>query len=73
VARGAGESIREFVGLQTELAIQRLYAGTPRYDEALDFYREYGFVLSALVPNNEGTFPYLIETDCIMFRADAIS
>jgi FkbM family methyltransferase len=69
VARGADEELRQFVGLQSELAIKRIYAGAPNYEEALTFYRRNGFTLSALVPNNFGHFPHLIEIDCIMFRA----
>ena len=68
VAMGAGDKLRDFVGLQSELAIKRIYAGTPNYIEALTFYSDSGFALSAFVPNNVGHFPYLIETDCIMFR-----
>ena len=40
--------------------------------EALSFFSNHGFELSAFVPNNYGHFPSLIETDCIMFRRDAI-
>ena len=69
VAIGAGDRLRDFVGLQSELAIQRLYADSPSYEEALEFYRRSGFELSALVPNNLGHFPRLLEIDCIMFRA----
>jgi FkbM family methyltransferase len=69
VAAGAGSRLREFVGLQSELAIQKLYSDTPDYEEALAFYRAHGFELSALVPNNLGHFPRLLEIDCIMYRA----
>jgi FkbM family methyltransferase len=69
VAAGAGDRLRDFVGLQSELAIHRLYEGAPSYEESLQFYRDRGFELSALVPNNLGHFPRLFEIDCIMFRA----
>jgi len=69
VAAGAGDRLRDFVGLQSELAIRRLYEGAPSYEEALQFYRDRGFELSALVPNNLGHFPRLLEIDCIMYRA----
>jgi FkbM family methyltransferase len=68
VAGGAGERLREFVGLQSELAIERLYTDSATYEEALKFYRSRGFELSALVPNNLGHFPRLLEIDCIMYR-----
>jgi FkbM family methyltransferase len=69
VAVGAGSRLRDFVGLQSELAIQKLYSDAPGYEEALAFYRAHGFELSALVPNNLGHFPRLLEIDCIMYRA----
>jgi FkbM family methyltransferase len=69
VAEGAGTALREFVGLQSELAIKRIYEGAPSYQEALQFYAMHGFELSAFVPNNSGHFPRLIEVDCIMYRA----
>jgi hypothetical protein len=71
VAKGAGDTLREFVGLQSELAIQRIYANAPSYQESLAYYESQGFVLSALVPNNEGHFPDLIEIDCIMYNQPA--
>jgi FkbM family methyltransferase len=70
VANGAGKQLKQFVGLQSELAIKRLYDDSPSFQEALEFYRERGFELSALVPNNFGHFPRLLEIDCIMYRAD---
>lgn len=70
VAAGAGAGLGQFVGLQSELAVQRLYEEVPDFEEALQFYRERGFELSALVPNNLGHFPRLLEVDCIMFRRD---
>jgi FkbM family methyltransferase len=73
VAVGAGDRLRDFVGLQSELAIGRLYMDAPDYAEALEFYRGRGFELSALVPNNLGHFPRLLEIDCIMFRAPPLT
>jgi FkbM family methyltransferase len=68
VVRGAAESLTKFVGLQSELAIKRLYADSPSFEESLAFYSRSGFELSALVPNNLGHFPNLLEIDCIMYR-----
>jgi FkbM family methyltransferase len=55
-----------FVGLQSELAIKRLYENSVDYRDALTAYERLGFVLSAFVPNNRGHFPEMIETDCIL-------
>jgi FkbM family methyltransferase len=70
VAKGAGDFIREFAGLQSELAIRKLYDGSDNFQDALAYYRSNGFELSAFVPNNAGHFPLLVEIDCIMYRPD---
>ncbi|MDK9696795.1 MAG: FkbM family methyltransferase, partial [Siculibacillus sp.] len=57
IVAGAGEEIHRFVGLQSELAVRRLYDDTPDFAEALAYYRSLGFVASAFVPNNAGHFP----------------
>lgn len=59
-----------FVGLQSELAISRLYDDAIDFRSALSRYESMGFTLSALVPNNAGHFPRLLEIDCIMLRTD---
>lgn len=72
VVEGAGDTLRAFVGLQSELAIRTLYAGAADYAETIAAYQARGFEFSALVPNNAGHFPTLIEIDCIMYRRDAL-
>ena len=72
IAREARGILHHFTGIQTELSIKRIYDGAPTFVEAIGFYNECGFELSAFVPNNEGFFPRLIETDCIMVRADLL-
>lgn len=70
VANGAHDRLKAFIGLQSELALTRLYSDAPSYHEALEYYARHGFELSALVPNNLGHFPRLFEIDCIMFRSE---
>jgi FkbM family methyltransferase len=70
VVEGAGDALRSFVGLQSELAIRKLYEGATGFAETIEAYRGRGFELSALVPNNAGTFPILVEIDCVMFRQE---
>lgn len=72
IVRGAGAAVREFLGLQSELAVVKLYAESVDFREALSFYEQCGFTLSAFVPNNSGHFPRLVETDCIMIRSDLV-
>jgi hypothetical protein len=64
------EVLGHFVGLQSELAIKKLYADSVDFRDALSLYERCGFELSTFVPNNEGHFPRLIETDCILVRRD---
>jgi FkbM family methyltransferase len=72
VVHSAEETINEFVGLQSELSVKRLYENTPYFHEAISFYQSKGFALSAIVPNHAADFPYLVETDCVMFRTAAL-
>ena len=72
IAREARDILHHLVGIQSELAIKKIYDGAPTYAETISFFQECGFELSAFVPNNEGYFPRLIETDCIMVRADLL-
>jgi hypothetical protein len=68
VAEGAGDLLREFVVIQAELAIHKLYDDIPDLAQAISFFRHQGFEPSAFAPNNEGTFPILVETDCIFIN-----
>jgi FkbM family methyltransferase len=68
IVSNAGPSLSNFVGLQSELAVKKIYNHSVGYNEAISLYEKCGFELSAFVPNNGGHFPYLIETDCIMIR-----
>lgn len=72
VAKGAGASLGEFVGLQSEVAFQTIYENAPDYRMAIDTYESAGFQLSRLVPIHEIHFPALVEMDAIMVRSDLI-
>jgi len=69
----AGQSvIKNFVGLQSELAIRKLYADSTDFRDSIALYEQSGFSLTAFVANNEGVFPRLLETDCVMIRSDLV-
>lgn len=68
IARGSADVLGAFVGLQSELSIKKIYEDTSDYTAVINYYRSQGFELSAFVPNNAGSFPYLVEIDCIMFN-----
>jgi FkbM family methyltransferase len=70
IARSAGDVIRQFAGIQTELSFVRLYSDSLPFQQACDLYTELGFTLCAIVPNNAGHFPYLIEQDAIFVNND---
>ncbi len=70
VVRAGADVLPHFIGLQSELAVRKIYDHSVDFVEALAEYRSHGFTLSAFVPNNGGHFPRLIETDCIMLRDD---
>ena len=65
-------AVKQFVGLQSELAIKKLYKDSVDFREAITLYENCGFSLSAFVSNNAGSFPRLIEIDCIMVRSDLL-
>ena len=69
----AGPALQRFVGLQSELAVRKLYEDSVDFREAISLYESLGFELSALVPNNEGHFPHLMEIDCIMIKRESKS
>lgn len=64
VAAGAGRAIRDFRGLQTELAIVSLYQNVISLDEQILFYRNENFAVGAIFPNNPSHFPEMLEFDC---------
>lgn len=72
IVKSGRDIMQEFVGLQSELSIRRIYEDSVDFRQAIGFYQELGFELSALVPNNAGCFPLLVEMDCIMVRADLL-
>jgi FkbM family methyltransferase len=65
VAEGAGAALDAFVAIQAEAAIVPIYSDAPRIGASLDFFQNRGFAPCAFVPNNEGHFPRMIETDII--------
>jgi FkbM family methyltransferase len=64
--------MKRFVGMQSELSMTKLYETSVDFRDAISKYQSCGFELSAIVPNNSGHFPRLIEMDCIMIRKDLL-
>lgn len=70
ILTGSASILQKFVGFQSELAVKKIYETSEDFRRAIAIYSDLGFDLSALVPNNLGHFPTLIEIDCIMIRRD---
>lgn len=68
IARGGSKIISQFLGLQSELAVQKLYKESVDFRQAITYYESLGFTLGSLVPNNGGGFPEMVEIDCIMIN-----
>ncbi|WP_327319751.1 FkbM family methyltransferase [Streptomyces sp. NBC_01235] len=72
VFAGAGERIAEFAGMQSEVAVLKLYEGSPGMGEAVAAYEAAGFGITGMYPvTREATTGRVIEFDCVMMRADA--
>ncbi len=72
VVKGSEAVTQAIFGLQSEIAVQSLYAGMPRYLEALQFYESQGFVLIDLWLNNRTLTGGALEYDCLMRREGTI-
>ena len=73
VFAGLGERAREFVGLQSEVAVMQIYEGMPMMPEALAAYTAAGFEITALYPvSRQSRTGRVVEFDCVMVRADAL-
>ncbi|MER6563006.1 FkbM family methyltransferase [Streptomyces sp. NPDC001027] len=69
---GAGERIAEFVGMQSEVALLKLYEGSPGMGEAIARYEAAGFGITGMYPvTREATTGRVIEFDCVLMRAAA--
>jgi hypothetical protein len=65
VCEGAGSSLGEMLGLQTELAVRPIYHGGIEYREMIAWLAERDFLPSAFFANNKGHFPLIVEMDGI--------
>lgn len=70
VAKGAGDDLKTFRGIQSEVSFSSIYSKAPMFDEVVGYYQGQGFILSRLFPNNDVHFPKLVEMDVAMIRSD---
>ena len=66
------EVLQTFIGVQTEVAIKKLYRESADFTQLMEWYVSHGFDVSAIVPNNSGHFPLLVESDCIFIRRQMV-
>lgn len=72
IVMASEHTLQRFVGVQTEVAAKKLYVTSASFVDVLAWYESHGFDLSAIVLNNEGHFPVLVESDCIFVRRDLV-
>jgi hypothetical protein len=72
ILKAGSNKIKKLVAFQSELSVKRLYESSLHMEDVLKIYRNFGFDVSAFIPNNGGHFPDLIEIDCIMIRKDLV-
>jgi FkbM family methyltransferase len=69
VVKGATETLRHVMLLQSEVSVDPIYEGMPHYLEALSFYESLGFTLMTLFPvARKRPYRNIIEYDCLMAR-----
>ena len=72
VFAGLGQRARDFVGMQSEVALMPIYDDMPRMPEALEAYERAGFEITGLFPvSRERATARVLEFDCVMVRADS--
>jgi FkbM family methyltransferase len=74
VFAGAGDRIKDVLGLQSEISCVPLYDGMPRMPEAVETYESAGFETTGIFPvSRDGEYLRVIELDIVMIRVDALS
>jgi FkbM family methyltransferase len=74
VFAGIGDRVSAFVGMQSEVALLRIYQGMPRMPEALQTYEAAGFEVAGLYPvSRQRRTARVLEYDVVLVRASALS
>jgi FkbM family methyltransferase len=70
---GAGEYLKDFVGLQSEVSCIPIYTGMPHLTEQIAVYEDAGFAAAGLFPvTRDNETLAVIEFDLLMVRREAI-
>ena len=73
VLQGAGEKLKDIIGLQTELNVVKLYKDSPHYLSVLEFLESNGFEVTELRPLHHTKEGFILEFDCFAARASALA
>ena len=71
VLKGATKLVSEIPALQTEVSFQPFYRRMPNYQESLDTFARYGFVVADFFLAAEDEDRAAMEFDCLMVRPSA--
>lgn len=66
VVKGGAAGMHRICGLQTEASVRPIYCDMPDYATTIKELEALGFELTGLFPVNSGTFPRMVEFDCVM-------
>jgi FkbM family methyltransferase len=70
---GLGARVEELVGMQSEVALLKIYEGMPTMTEALAVYEGSGFEVSGMFPvSRERRTGRVLEFDCVLVRQQAL-
>ena len=73
VLKGATDSLKHVIALQSEVATRAIYEGMPMMRDSLDFLDGSGFAISGLFPVNLDNKMLAVEFDCVAVRTSASS
>ena len=68
VLKGATDCVDRIVGMQSEVAVCKIYDGSPSMLESIDSILGYGFKISGMFPVNLDDGLRVIEFDCVAVR-----
>ena len=73
VVEGGTLTMPRLAGLQTEASVKPIYCDMPDYATVIARLESLGFELTGLFPVNSGTFPRMLEFDCVMVATTALA
>lgn len=68
VLKGATNSLKHIVSIQSEISFQPLYEGMPHYLETLETLEKYGYSAAAMSTVGKSKDLSIIEMDCLFIR-----